>query len=160
MSKRGNKGSNMSASSVMKLLSEPDPEDAHREINLEARPNSRPESEWRRYAECGYCGKKKQPISYTECDENWEFPEHPDYIDRDVCVACVDEAYSRNQCCLLVYAKLREQLRDKDQTDYEIENEVHTIWRSFNVEFDHKILVRTARRLRVKHPWLKGKRSK
>lgn len=154
-----------SASSVMSLISgdaeaPPLPEPPLPEPPPLPTPKVRTDGEWRRKDTCGVCGKAKQPIAITDCDDAWEDADHPDHIFREVCVRCVADYYSREECVVLVFDAMRHKLRQKDFTDKEVEQAVHIAWRTFGVEFDHKELVKMARNLKVKHPWLTGKRSK
>lgn len=142
-----------SASSVMALIAD----------DAEPPPlpeKVQPKKAQKRKATCDVCGKRNQPIACTDGDEHWEVPGHPDHIDREICVECIDDYRAREGCSLLVYDAMRRQLREKEFTDAEIEQAVHIAWRTFEVAFDHKQLVKMARKLKVKHSWIKGKRTK
>ena len=138
------------AASVMELIAEAPPT---KKVPEKA---SRVE---RRYSPCGMCLKSKQQIALTDCDLEWEIPGHPDHIFRDVCVDCLPDYTLREECSVLVYAAMRERFKGSTAS-VEIKQAVHVAWRVFWVEFDHKSLVKMARKLKVKHPWLKGKRAK
>jgi hypothetical protein len=96
----------------------------------------------------------------VESDEEWELPGHPDRIHRPVCVSCSLDVNARYDCCKHVYAAMRLALDEKGVSTTDIERSIHIAWRSFNVELDAKALVSMARKLKVKHPWIKGKRTK
>jgi len=124
------------------------------------KPKVRPETDWRRKATCGVCLKPNQIIAMTDGDYDWELPGHPDHVDREVCIKCVDDYTAREGCAQFVFDAMRKQLRTKDFDPYEVEQAVHIAWRTFAVAFDSKELIKMARKLKVKHPWLKGKKSK
>jgi len=120
----------------------------------------RPESEWRLCAKCGVCNKDKQAIHLVDCDEGWELPGHPNHLFRNVCINCLPDYTQREGCALLVYDAMRKAFKKKEMSDHEIEQAVHVMWKVFWVDFDDRTLVQMARKLKVKHPWTKGKRTK
>ncbi len=122
------------------------------------KPKPKPTEKYK--ATCGLCSKANQVVAYTECDDGWEYPDHPDHINRDVCVSCAPGARERDRCAGLVFAAMTRQLEAKDFSKREIENAVHIAWRTFSVDLDDNALVKMARKLKVKHPWLKGKKAK
>lgn len=108
---------------------------------------------------CGYCGKKKK-VAWTETDENWELPGHPDRVDRDVCVDCSSEAWSRSNCISEVLKTLKTQLQKKKVAAHEVSQAVKVASKAFFVDLDDKSLVAMAKKLKVKHPWLTGRKAK
>jgi len=110
-------------------------------------------------AKCDYCGRNKIQ-AWAECDPEWELPDHLDHIFRSVCESCSGDVEGRYNCGHLVFEAMRAALISKGMGHHEIESAVHIAWRSFHVELDVKALVKVARQLKVKHPWLKGKASK
>ena len=118
------------------------------------------DSERRMYDQCGVCKKKNQPISYYDADAEWELPGHPDHLDRAICKRCQPDYYSRGRCAELVYEAMRVSLGVKGISSYDIDCEVRSAQRRFDIELDSKALVKAARRFKIKHQWLKGKRSK
>ena len=161
MAKKKKKNKKRSASSMMALL---DDAGATAESVTGAvvatKAEVRPEKDWRRKATCGVCLKTKQMIALDDVDEGWELPGHPDHLDREVCVNCIDDYKAREECALLVFDAMRKQLRTKDFAAHEVEQAVQIAWRTFAVAFDSKALVKMAKKLKVKHPWLKGKKAK
>ena len=148
--KRKRKGA---TSKVLELVTEEAP--APLPVVAPLKPAARVEP---RHAKCGVCNKLKQ-IVLTDCDENWREPGHPDHLFREVCEDCHPDYVLREQCSILVYAAMRVAFRKKEDMDaHAIENAVHVAWRAFWVAFDHKFLIKMARTLKVKHPWLKGER--
>ena len=129
-------------------------------VIIARKPVVRPESEWRLYAKCGVCNKDKLAIHLFDCDEEWELPGHPDHLFRNVCINCLPDYTQRGGCAALVYDAMRKAFKKKEMGDHEIEQAVHVMWRAFWVDFDDKALVQMARKLKVKHPWTKGKRAK
>lgn len=108
---------------------------------------------------CDYCNKKKE-IFYGECDPEWELPDHPDHIFRMVCQDCAPDVEARYDCASLVYKAMEKSMTDKGMAPYEISNATHLVWRTIHVQLDIKSFVKLARQLKVKHPWLKGKKTK
>lgn len=117
------------------------------------------ESTGRTKSKCDYCGKKKLR-AWMECDPEWELPGHPDHIFRAVCEDCSPEINDRYQVSRLVFVELREALEKAGRARHEVDAAEHMAWRSFHVDQNDKELVAMARKLKVKHPWLKGKRAK
>ena len=110
---------------------------------------------------CGVCQKKrKQEIAFYDCDEHWELPGHPDHIFRSVCVNCAGDYAERGKCAELVYAAMREAFAKKGMGVHEIESAVHVMWRTFWVDLDDEALIKMSRKLKVNHPWTKGKKTK
>lgn len=108
---------------------------------------------------CDYCGKKKV-IFYGECDPEWELKGHPDHIFRMVCYNCDPDVDARYDCAALVYEAMAESMREKGMSESEISRAVHIVWQTIHVKLDVKAFVKLARQLKVKHPWLKGKKTK
>lgn len=124
------------------------------------KPTKSKEPSWRRFSLCGVCGKKNQPIAITDCDEEWEMPGHPDHLFRDVCTNCYPDYRSREHCSALVYDAMRANLTKRGMDSHSIDTAIHTAWRVFWIELDDKALIQMARKLKVKHDWLKNRRSK
>jgi hypothetical protein len=122
-----------------------------------AEEKSAPSKRYR--GKCAYCNKVND-IFWAECDEHWELPGHPDHIFRNVCVNCTEAAGHRDDACQLVYEAMKLAMEDKDMTGVEISDALTVARRSIDVGFDDKALIKLAKQLKVKHPWLKGKRSK
>lgn len=143
------------ASTVSPVTEEP-------KVEVKKPPKKSPKKEdWRFKDICGVCQKKrKQTIAFFDGDEHWELPGHPDHINRPVCINCEKDYKARGYCAQEVYEAMRVTLRDKGVNEHDIERAVHVAWRSFWVDLDDKELISMARKLKVKHPWLKGKRSK
>ena len=118
-----------------------------------------PQKEKPYVAVCGVCNKKGG-IAYHDADGEWEPPGHPDHIDRPVCVTCAPDEVQRDKVCELVYDAMRTALNAKKLTHHDVEQAIHVAWRAFSVEHDDKELVSMARKLKVEHPWLKGRKSK
>jgi len=108
---------------------------------------------------CDYCGRKKQ-LAFLESDEEWELPGHPDRIHRAVCVDCAPDVNARYDCCEHIYSAMRLALAEKKVADSDIEQAIHIAWKAFNVELDSKEMTKMARKLKVKHHWIKGKVAK
>ena len=163
--KKSKKSKKRSASSMMALL---DDAGATAEAvtvvatkpKTKAKPKAKAKPKTRGKATCGVCGKPDQVIVITDVDEKWEDRGHPDQFERDVCVACVSDYQSRDDCAVVVYDAMRKQLRTKEFAERDIDQAVRIAWRTFNVEFDHIALAKMAKKLKVKHPWLKGKKTK
>ena len=164
MAKKKKKKRN-TASSVMSLITDEAPVPPPIPKNIVA-PKPKPKakvrtkSKPRRKATCGVCGKADQMIVYSDFDERWEDKGHPDHIDREVCVECISDYRSRDACAVMVYDAMRKQLRTKEFSERDIDHAIRIAWRTFNVAFDHAALVKMAKKLKVKHPWLKGKKTK
>lgn len=108
---------------------------------------------------CDYCGKKRE-ILFGESDPEWELPGHPDHIFRMVCRDCAPEVDARYECAALVFEAMESSMRDKGMSTYEIEGAVHIVWQTIHVNQDIKAFAKLAKQLKVKHPWLKGKKTK
>ena len=118
------------------------------------------ESSGERHGACGVCKKKDRVIAISDFDSEWEDAGHPDHISRDVCVDCAPDYRERDECATLVYSAMKASLEEKGHSNHEIEQGFRVAFRSIDVDFDDKSLVKLARLLKVKHPWLKGKRAK
>lgn len=110
-------------------------------------------------AKCDYCGKKRK-IFYGECDPEWELEGHPDHIFRMVCHNCVPEVDARYECAALAYEAMSFSMEKKGLSGSEIDRAIHIVWQTIHVKLDVKAFVKLARQLKVKHPWLKGKKAK
>ena len=167
MAKKKKKKRN-AASSVMSLITDeaPVPPPIPKTI-VAPKPKPKPKPKLklkkvrtRRKATCGVCGKANQMIVCSDYDDRWEDKGHPDHFAREVCVECISDYQSRDACAILVYDAMRKQLRTKEFSEHDIDQAVSIAWRTFNVAFDHQALVKMAKKLKVKHQWLKGKKSK
>lgn len=105
---------------------------------------------------CGSCGVERR-ICYYDSDRHWELPGHPDHFSRPICGECVTSELRRNDCCVAVYEAMRKKLGASGMPGYEIEEAVHTAWRTFCVSYDNEALIELAKRLKVKADWLKRK---
>lgn len=109
--------------------------------------------------ECDYCGKKREQ-AYAESDSEWELPGHPDHIFRSVCKECAPDVDARYACASVVFDAMEQALRDKGASPSDASSARRVAFRSLHVDLDIKSFVKLARKLKVKHPWLKGKKAK
>jgi hypothetical protein len=109
-------------------------------------------------AKCSYC-KKKKVITDGECDDGWGEPDVS--FSREICADCAPGVNARYQCAAAIFEAMEKKLKKKKGFDHrEIDSVIKQAWYAFHVELDTKSMVALGRKLKVKHPWLKGKRSK
>jgi len=107
---------------------------------------------------CFYCEKVKV-ITDGECDDGFGGPDVD--VFRDVCADCAPAMNSRYACAALIFDAMESQLRERGKFDsYQIKDALQLAWRSFHAELDTKAMVGMAKKMKVKHPWLKGKKAK
>lgn len=123
-------------------------------VTDEQKEPPKPEDEPTGLTECDYCGKVKQR-SYAECDSEWELPGHEDHIFRQVCVDCAPIVDERYECGNAIINALSQKLEDADRSASEIGNATTIAWRSFHVQLNEKEMLAMAKKLKVKHPYLK-----
>jgi len=143
------------ATAVLEVVAEEVP--APPPLPLTTKAEEVPEKRLR--VKCAYCSKVKE-LFWVECDSDWELPDHPDHISRNVCVDCSSAATQRSEICLLVYEAMDAAMGKKSMTGGEITSAQIVARRAIDVAFDDKALIKLARQLKVKHPWLKEKRSR
>ncbi len=105
---------------------------------------------------CGVCSQIRT-IAYYDADENLELPGHPDRIDRPICVDCAADYELRDKCAYAVFAAMRVALEKQGLGAYEVDQAIQVAWRSFMVASDSAALIKTAKQLKVNHPWLNKK---
>lgn len=104
---------------------------------------------------CGCCGKTG-PIVYHDADEKWESPGHPDHLYRAVCVECVLKEANRRNLCRAVFEAMRKRLSADGMVSYQIDEAVHTAWRTFQVERDTDALLKLAKQLKIGSDLVRG----
>ena len=102
--------------------------------------------------------KKEKPIIDTEVDAGGGGDAFDVY--RLVCADCSPGVSARYACASLVFAKMKNQLKKKDFSAHQIKLAAQLTWKSFHGDLDTKAMVAMARKLKIKHPWLKGKKAK
>jgi len=106
---------------------------------------------------CHYCGETK-PIRDVEDDDGWAG--ESENMVRSVCGDCSPGVNARYACAGLIFVKLQDQLKEKGLSTHQIKHALQLAWKSFHIDLDTKSMVAMGRKLKIKHPWLKGKRAK
>lgn len=108
------------------------------------------------YDKCGICGEVRE-THHHEADWGWEMPGHPNHHKRDVCVVCAPEYERRVACCDAVYAAMKKKFEADGLTYHAVDEAITVAWRIFHVQYDDDALIKAARQLKVKSPWLVGR---
>lgn len=102
---------------------------------------------------CAYCNKESV-IAWTEADERWEFPGHPDHIDRDVCGSCSQSAIDRMRLASEVLSAMRKQMEKGKSPAGDIEKTLKKARSEIDVQFKDDVLLSTAQKLGIKHAFV------